>query len=59
MIDEIARKRIIEITIMLVDGMVERGELDPDDDVALRAASRKAAADARSAYYAALEFISG
>jgi hypothetical protein len=57
--DEQARKRIVEITVMLVEGMVAAGEVDPDDDEALRTATRRCAADARATYNAALEFISG
>lgn len=57
--DEQDRQKIVALTVRLVAGMVERGDVDPDDDAALRAATKKCAETARSAYFAALEFLSG
>lgn len=52
-------KRIREITITLVAGQISKGELNPEDETALKKAVQQAARDARQAYYAALEFMSG
>lgn len=59
MLDETGRKRVIQITETMVASMVAKGEVDPDDDEALKKAARKCAADAVAVYNAALEFISG
>ena len=54
------KKRIREITIQLVEGMVRTGELkDPEDRQALKKAVERCARDARQAYNAALEFLCG
>lgn len=57
--DERDRKRIIELTMQIVAGQIEKGEVDPDDEKALREAAKKAAALARTVYFAALEYVSG
>lgn len=57
--DNQARKRIIQITEQMLTSMVIKGELDPEDEVALRAAAQRCAADATAIYNAALEFVSG
>lgn len=53
------RRRIVEITVAIVSGMVAKGEVDPEDDDALRAATKRASEDARAAYLAALEYVRG
>ena len=53
------RERIIQITCQLVESMVLKGELDPDDDEALKKATRAAANTARAAYNAAEEYLCG
>jgi len=57
--DERDRKRIIELTMQIVAGQIEKGEVDPADEKALRETTKKAAALARTAYFAALEYVGG
>lgn len=59
MLDETARRRIIQITQEIIASRVLAGEVDPDDDEQLRAAAKDAAATAKAAYLAAMEYISG
>lgn len=59
MLDEQGKRRVVEIAEQIVTSMVLRGEVDPDDDEALRAATREAVKTAKAAYIAALEFMSG
>jgi uncharacterized membrane protein len=58
-LDEADRKRIVEIAVAIVEGQVAKGEVDADDFEALKRATRQAVRDARGAYYAALEYLSG
>lgn len=53
------KNRIREITIALVTSRVEKGEVNPDNPVELKAAIIEAGHTARSAYNAALEYLSG
>lgn len=53
------KNRIRAITVMLVEGMIVKGKLDPDDTVALKKAVEQCARDARQVYNAALEFLCG
>jgi hypothetical protein len=57
--DETDKRRIAALVVKMVEGKIERGELDPNDDAAIRAAAKEFAPIARSAYFAALEYISG
>lgn len=59
MLDETARRRILQITQEIVASRVLAGEVDPDDDVELREATKEAVATAKAAYFAAMEYISG
>jgi hypothetical protein len=56
--DKQDKERIVAIVVKMVAGMISKGEVDPSDDAALKAAAKKCAPIARSAYYAALEFVS-
>lgn len=53
------RERILSIATAMVADRVVKGEVNPDDEAALRKATKAAVADARLAYFAALEFVSG
>lgn len=53
------RKKIRNLTVALVAGMVEKGNLDPRDNAALKKATMESAKLAHHAYYAALEFLCG
>ena len=57
--DERDKERILNLTIHIVEGMVERGEVDVNDEAALKRAGVEAAKRARAAYFAALEYVSG
>lgn len=57
--DEHERERIAAIAIELVSGQVEKGEVDFQDDEALRRATRIAVRDAALAYRAAMEYLCG
>lgn len=52
------KRQITNLTLRIVSGQIEKGELDPNDDKALKKATREAAAIAKEAYFAALEFVS-
>jgi len=56
---EAARQRIIAIATQIVASQIKAGEIDPEDDAALRKATRRAVADASAAYRAAEEFVGG
>lgn len=56
---EQARQRIIAIATQIVASQIKAGEIDPEDETALRAATRRAVADAAAAYRAAEEFAGG
>lgn len=58
-LDPHAKKRIVSIAEQLVAGQIKAGEVDPKDDKAFKAAVKRAVADARQAYFAAEEFLSG
>lgn len=51
------RKQIVAITVRIVAGMVEQRKVNPEDDEALRTATKEAAATAKAAYFAALDFL--
>jgi len=51
-------ERIAEITTEMVGYMVEKGELDPYDDKALKIAIKMCAKDAMAVYDATTEFLS-
>lgn len=54
------KEAIVNITLQLVAGKIRKGELDPNcSDEELKKVSRECAAIARSAYFSALEFLSG
>ena len=53
------KQRILEITEQIVTSQVARGEVDPEDDEALKKATYKAVRTAQAAYDAAMEYISG
>lgn len=53
------KNQIRAITARLVEGRVLKGEVNPDDPESLKAAIKEAAHVAKSAYNAALEFVSG
>jgi len=57
--DPAARKRVIEITCQMVESMVLKGEINPDNAEELKKATRQCARDAWEAYRAAEEFLSG
>lgn len=50
--------RIKQIACEMVASQVEKGEVNPDDDAALRAAVAEAVDTARAVYDAALEYVS-
>lgn len=52
-------ERIRSLTAQLVTGRVASGSLNPEDTQALKAAVAECARDAKAAYDAALEFLSG
>jgi hypothetical protein len=56
--DEHATRRIIAIATELLAGMVANGDVNPDDEAAMKRAADECARTARDAYFAALEFIS-
>lgn len=51
-------KRVREIAVEIVTNRVAKGELDPEDNAALRAAVIQAGRDAAAVYDAALEYLS-
>ncbi|SUE95766.1 Uncharacterised protein [Ectopseudomonas mendocina] len=51
-------KRVREIATEIVTNRVAKGEVDPMDDAALRAAVIQAGRDAAAVYDAALEYLS-
>jgi hypothetical protein len=53
------KQRIRTITAQLVEGMVLKGKLDPEDRDALKKAVEQCARDARQVYNAALEYVCG
>lgn len=53
------KNQIRAITARLVEGQVLKGEVNPDDPESLKKAIKEAAHVAKSAYNAALEFVSG
>jgi len=53
------KQRIRVITAQLVEGMVLKGELNPEDRDALKKAVEQCARDARQVYNAALEYVCG
>jgi hypothetical protein len=53
------RKRVIDIAMQMVASKIKKGELDPNDDDALRKATKLAVSDAAAAYDAAEEYVSG
>lgn len=52
-------KRIRAIACQIVEGMVIDGKLNPDDPEAIKKAVIQAGCDAKQAYAAALEYVSG
>lgn len=57
--DPEARKRAIEMTCQMVESLVAKGEVNPDNAEELKTATRQCARDAWEAYKAAEEFVSG
>ena len=55
--DDAEKKRVVEIATALVSSQVEKGELNPDDPVALKAAMSIAVEDAVVAYRAAINYL--
>lgn len=55
--DEHERRRIVAIASAIVAGQIEKGELDPNDEPALRIATKQAVETAASAYRAAEEYL--
>lgn len=53
------KDRIKSITAQLVEGRVLKGELNPEDDAALKKAVMEAGHTARQVYNAALEYVAG
>jgi hypothetical protein len=51
--------KIRAIAVRLVEGLVIKGDLNPEDPVALKKAVLKAGQEAKQVYNAALEYISG
>lgn len=51
-------KRVREIATEIVTNRVAKGEVDPEDDAALRAAVIQAGRDAAAVYDAAMEYLS-
>lgn len=52
------KKRIKQIACEMVASRVEKGEVNPDDAAALRAAVAEAVETARAVYDAAMEYVS-
>ena len=52
------KQQIINLTMRLVAGQIETGTLDPNDDAALRKATKQAAADATATLNAVEDFLS-
>ena len=52
------KARIKAIAIQIVTSQAARGEVDVDNEAELRAAMKRAVADARETYDAAVEFVS-
>lgn len=52
-------RKIRAIACRIVEGRVVKGEVDMDDPEALKRAVIEAGRDAKSAYAAALEYLSG
>lgn len=52
------KQRIKQIACEMVASQVKKGEVNPDDDAALRAAVAEAVETARAAYDAAMEYVS-
>jgi hypothetical protein len=52
------RRRIQNLTVRLLSSMVEKGELNPENNEDLKKATKEMAEVARSSYYAALEYLS-
>lgn len=57
--DPEVRKKVKAIAVLLVASQVEKGELNPDDPEALKAATERACLDAITAYHAAEAFMCG
>jgi hypothetical protein len=53
------KERIRTLASRFVEGRVLKGEVNPENDVELKAAVKKAGLEALQAYNAALEFLSG
>ena len=53
------KERILEITCRMVESRVSKGEVNLDDPEDLKRAVKAAAKDAKAAYDAAVEYISG
>lgn len=53
------RERILAIVEEMVSSRIAAGEVDPENDEALRAATKAAVADATAAVDAAIEWVRG
>jgi hypothetical protein len=53
------KERIVDIATRLLDGMAQKGEVDPADDAAMDAAMKRCVRDAATIYNAALEYVCG
>lgn len=53
------RERILALTRSFVEGRVARGELNPENEYALKKAVKQAAFEAQQVYNAALEYVCG
>jgi len=51
------KERITAITMQIIASQINKGQLNPDDEDALRAATRQACKDAATAYDAATDFL--
>lgn len=52
------QRRITEIVIEMMNSMIEKGDLDPDDRDAMEASMRQCFRDVKAVYDAAVEFVS-
>lgn len=57
--DEDRKRKLVNLTTHLLDGMVERGEVDLDDDAALKKAANQCVRDANQVLNAVEEFLCG
>lgn len=53
------RERVLAIATRIVAGQVAKGEVDPNNEAALKAATQEAVKTTVEAYRAAVEFVFG